>query len=219
MENLNKLSFTNFKIDESKINIPMEDIKMEYDRKEDIKLYMFRVLYIHRYNQHTQEYTVYLGTVDGNKTKVIKAVMPLPLRLTHRVLPEYRYDRPIEGEEDYILKERIFREIDNVNKYHRGYYMLVYGYMKNVYKEQDAFTHLTEGVQEFRIGENTKQYIKNYNLQNPKNKRDINTYQSLCFCHRNFDMIIKMIRKIKKNENFYIDRPKFNKLPDGFFIH
>ena len=59
MENLNKLSYTQYKINESTIEVPMEEIVQQYDDKKfATKPYLFKILYIvyvkiHIPNVHT----------------------------------------------------------------------------------------------------------------------------------------------------------------------
>ena len=58
MENLNKLSYTQYRVNEKLIYVPMEEIVQQYDSKEFAKRpYLFKILYIGKYNKKTNEYT------------------------------------------------------------------------------------------------------------------------------------------------------------------
>ena len=73
MENLNKLSFHNYKINEQAIFVPMKDIKQEFDIQKNIKLYLFKVSYVHKYHSKTNTFTVYLSPLENTKLPIIKA--------------------------------------------------------------------------------------------------------------------------------------------------
>ena len=78
MENINKLSYLQYKINENTLNIPMEDIIQQYDDKQFAKKpYLFKILYIGKYNKKTNEYIVYLGPPKKSSLPIIKATIPL----------------------------------------------------------------------------------------------------------------------------------------------
>ena len=85
MENLNKLSYTQYRVNEKLIYVPMEEIVQQYDSKEFAKKpYLFKILYIGKYNKKTNEYTVYLGPPKKAKIPIVKASIPLEIIRTNR---------------------------------------------------------------------------------------------------------------------------------------
>lgn len=213
MENLNKLSYTQYKVNEKLLYIPMEDIRQEYDDKKfAIKPYLFRVLYIDKYNKKTNEYSVYLGPRKKSSLPIIKASIPLELLRTNRLIPGYNYDRPLEDNELFIINERVFRKVDENNKYcfnnkkYGKYYILCYGYFINQYKDDDALTKKTEGIQQFRLITDC-----------PKKVRD-RGYETPCYVTNRlskiFDLKIQPGYKLPNLQEFR----EFKELPEGFFI-
>lgn len=208
MENLNKLSYTQYKINESIIEVPMEEIVQQYDDKKfATKPYLFKILYIGKYIKKTNEYTVYLGPLEKSKLPIIKATIPLEIIRTNKIIPGYDYSRPLEETELFILKERIFRKISDINehcfdnrKYGR-YYILCYGYLVNQYKDDDAMTKREKGVQQFRLVSNS-----------PKKIRDRN-YETTCYVSNKLSKILE-IYKLPNTESF----KKFKELPEKFFV-
>lgn len=208
MENLNKLSYTQYKINESTIEVPMEEIVQQYDDKKfATKPYLFKILYIGKYIKKTNEYIVYLGPLEKSKLPIIKATIPLEIIRTNKIIPGYDYNRPLEETELFILKERIFRKISNINEYcfnnrkYGRYYVLCYGYLINQYKDDDAMTKREKGVQQFRLVSNS-----------PKKIRDRN-YETTCYVSNKLNKILELY-KLPNNENF----KKFKELPEKFFV-
>ena len=211
MENLNKLTYTQFKVNDRLLNIPMENIKQEYDDKRfAIKPYLFKILYIGKYNKKTNEYIVYLGPLKKSNLPIIKASIPLEIIKTKKLIPGYNYDRPLEDNELFIINERIFRKIDNINKYcyrNRGnYYVLCYGYLINQYKDDNAMTTKTEGLQQFRLISNCPKTFKERG------------YETSCYITNKLDKIFKL--KISPGYNLpnIEEFREFKELPNGFFI-
>ena len=215
MENLNKLSFKTHKINEQSLFIPMEDIKQEFDIKENVKLYLFKVLYVHKYKSKTGDFICYLSSpVAGSP--IIKAELPLELMYIHKIIGGYDYERPLEDNEKFIIKERMFRLVDKLNRGH-NYYLVCYGYMVNTYKDDDANTKVEKGIQQFKITEsfNKKIYDKKYG--------------SYYIYTNNLDKALKLFVKSKSPkkltdlqlENIVVElrkNLKFNKVPDKFFL-
>lgn len=208
MENLNKLSYTQYKINEKSLNIPMENIIQEYDDKKFAnKPYLFKILYIGKYIKKTNEYIVYLGPNKQSKLPVIKATIPLEIIRTNKIIPSYDYINDLEDNELFIVRERVFREISKINKdcfnnkkYGR-YYILCYGYLINQYKDDNAMTTLPNGIQQFRLISKC-----------PKKLRDRN-YETTCYVSNKLNKILK-IGKLPDNEIL----KEFKDLPSNFFI-
>ena len=204
MENLNRLVFTTYKIDESLLNIPMGDIKQEYDLREHSKKYLFKILYIDKHLKD-RNYVVYLAPPENSKLPILKGIIPLEVIRTDKIIPNYTYDRELEKQEAFIVDERVYRTIDKINKqarrgYHR-YYLLIYGYLFNSYKEKDALTKITEGLQEIRLSTQANGY---FNITKTKTTTCLTT-----------DRWDKICSALKIN---YIEPPKFKRLPKGFFV-
>ena len=215
MENLNKLSFKTYKINEQSLFIPMEDIKQEFDIKENIKLYLFKIVYVHKYKSKTGDFICYLSSpVAGSP--IIKAEIPLELMYIHKIIGGYDYERPLEDNEKFIIKERMFRLVDKLN---RGYsfYLVCYGYMVNTYKNDDANTKVKKGVQQFKFTEsfNKKIYDRKYGsyyiYTNNLNKA-LKLYIRAKSPKKLTDLQLEdVVLGIRKNI-------KFNKIPEKFFI-
>lgn len=208
MENLNKLSYIQYKINEKTLNIPMDNIRQEYnDIQFSKKPYLFKILYIGKYIKKTNEYTVYLGPLKKSSLPIIKATIPLEIIRTNKLIPNYDYSRELTDNELFIIRERIFRKINSINeacfknKNYNRYYILCYGYMINQYKDDNAMTTLTEGIQQFRLV--TKSY---------KKIRDKN-FETNCYVSNNLSKILSIL-KLPNIEDYR----KFKELPDKFFI-
>ena len=204
MENLNKLSFQTYKINEKKLYIPMEEIKQEFDIPQFSKPYLFKVLYIAKHLKDGN-YIIYLGPEKESKLPIVKATIPFEYLRHKKLIPNYNYDRPLEPREIFIINERMYREITKINlvcrgrnKY-RGCYVLVFGYLVNKYKDDDALTKVEYGIQEFRKSSKAKKNFKERG------------YQSSCFVAKDWN-------KVKKVLNIENERPEFKELPEGFFV-
>lgn len=205
MENLNKLSYTQYKINEKSIYIPIENIKQEYDDiKFSNKPYLFKILYISKYNKKNNEYIVYLGPLEKSSLPIIKATIPLEIIRTNKLIPNYDYLRPLEDSELFIINERIFRKISDINydcyRNRSNYYILCYGYLINQYKDDDAMTKKTEGIQQFRLVSKCRRKIKDRN------------YETNCYVT---NRIRKILEIMKLPNNITIE---FKELPEGFFV-
>lgn len=204
MENLNKLTFTTYQIDDSKLYIPMEDIKQEFDTYEYSKKYLFKVVYIAKHLKDGN-YVVYLTPPESSNLPIVKATIPFEIIRTDKIIPNYAYDRELDRQEKYIVDERVYRSISRLNKrahsrYGCNCYVLVYGYLVNSYKDNNALTTIKEGIQGFHISENTRGYI------------DITASKSTtCFVTTKWKKICGVLHKDFKE-------PKFKKLPNGFFV-
>lgn len=207
MENLNKLSYTQYKINEKTIEIPMEDIIQEYDDKKFAKKpYLFKILYIGKYNKKNDEYSVYLGPLQKSKLPIIKALIPLEVIRYNKIIPKYDYVRPLEDNEKFIIRERIFRKISKINyncfyKNRDSYYILCYGYLINKYKDDNALTKETSGIQLFRLVS-----------KSPKKIRDKN-FETTCYVSNKLSKILELCNLPDKE-----DFKKFKELPEKFFI-
>ena len=216
MENLNKLSFKNYKTNENKIFIPMEQIKQEFDLEEYIKLYLFRLVYIHKYHSPTDTFICYLAPLENTNLPIIKAQIPLELIYTHKIIGNYNYDRKLEDNERYIIKEKIFRLIDKINNGYINYYVAGYGYLINKYKDDDDNTKIKEGIQMFNFTSIGKRKLKD---------RGFETYSVF---DKKLDRILKILLlnknpRIKKDSLKYEIAKlkcniKFKELPEGFLI-
>ena len=97
MENLNKLNYSQYKVNDKLLHIPMEDIKQEYDDKKFAKKpYLFKILYIGKYSSKTNEFIVYLGPPLKSKLPIIKATMPLEILRLSKLIPSYDYNTETE---------------------------------------------------------------------------------------------------------------------------
>ena len=220
MENLNKLSFKRYKIDEKQLFIPMNEIKQQFDISEDIKMYLFKLVYVHKYNSKTDTFTCYLSPIESTGLPIVKADIPIELTYIHKVIGGYDYKRRLEPNEALIINERNYRLIDAVNRGFMSAYLLCYGYMVNTYKNDDANTKITEGIQTFNITKLYKHklydksyesyYLFNKSLRNILKIMLINKYPKLKLRH-NKDTLEGYIRKI-------YTKAKFQKLPTKFFI-
>ena len=208
MENINKLSYLQYKINENTLNIPMEDITQQYDDKQFAKKpYLFKILYIGKYNKKTNEYIVYLGPPKKSSLPIIKATIPLEIIRTNKLIPKYDYIRPLEDNELFIIRERVFRKIDIINencfdntRYGR-WYILCYGYLINKYKDDDALTKIPKGIQEFRLIS-----------KSPKKLKDRN-FESTCLVSNKLNKLLE-IGKLPNIKDLH----DFKDLPDKFFI-
>lgn len=222
MENLNKLSFYNRKINEQAIHIPMGNIRQEFDVNESIRPYLFRVVYVHKYHSPTDTFIVYLAPMEQTDLPIIKAQLPLDLLYTHKIIGSYNYDRPLDEKEAYIVKDKIFRLVTKINNGAR-YYLLCYGYLVNRYKNDDANTKKETGVQEFNFTEIGKQKFAdgaNYESYHLYHKNLIRLYKIMIKCRSREMNIPSNISKenlTKLAENFACST-KFKKLPKEFFV-
>lgn len=208
MENLNKLTFRTYKVDESKLYIPMEEIKQEFDLAKYSQRYLFKILYIAKHLKDERNYyTVYLGPVLNSDLPIVKATIPLEFIMTDKILPNYQYDRPLNKQEKFIVNEKIYRVIDKLNYgLHKGYnsstysyYVLVYGYMVNTYKNNNALTTLKDGIQEFSISEKASGVIQ------------LRGKTTTCFITNKWE---KICNALQRDE----DKPEFKTLPKNFFL-
>ena len=208
MENLNKLTFRTYKVDESKLYIPMEDIKQEFDLTKYSKKYLFKILYIAKHLKDERNYyVVYLGSIENSNIPIVKATIPLEFIRTDKILPDYEYDRPLNKQEKFIVNEKIYRIIDKLNYgLHKGYtfgkynyYVLIYGYMVNAYKNDNALTTIKEGIQEFSISEKASGVIQ------------LRGKTTTCFITNDWEKICNALQKEVKI-------PKFKELPKDFFL-
>ena len=204
MENLNKLAFRTYKINDSTLNIPMDDIKQEFDTREYTKKYLFKVLYIAK-QLKDGNYIVYLGPPEKSNIPIVKATIPFEIIRTDKIIPNYNYDRELDKQEKFIVDERVYRSIDRLNaRAHSVWgcncYVLVYGYLVNPYKDVNALTTLKEGIQEFHISLNTNEcfYVTK-------------TKTATCIVTTKWNKICSALQKEYKV-------PDFKKLPKGFFI-
>lgn len=212
MKNLNKLSFTTYKINESCINVPIENIIQEYDYSNNIKLYLFRLEYIHKYKSSDNLYTCYMSCMFPNI--LVKAIIPLELIYIHKIIGGYTYDRPLEDNEKFIIKEKMFKLVDKINTKQLRYYLVCYGYFMNIYKDKDANTKVKSGIQYFNITEN---YHKKLNDRK---------YFSYFIYTKNLDKALAIYLSNKKIKKLELDKIrakikkeyKFKSLPDEFFI-
>lgn len=206
MENLNKLSYTQYKINENTLSIPMENIVQQYDDfKFASKPYLFKILYIGKYIKKDNEFVVYLGSLKDGSLPIIKATIPLEIIRTNKIIPNYDYIRPLEDSELFIIRERIFRKINEINiRCHHNrsnYYILCYGYLINQYKDDNAMTTKTEGIQQFRLI-----------TKCPKKFKD-RSYETSCYVSNNLTKLLTL-GKLQINS----EQLKFKSLPDKFFI-
>lgn len=206
MENYNNLKFKTYKINEKLLEIPMEDIKQEYD---DIKYsnspYLFKILYIAKYNKKTDEYICYLAPSKLSKLPIVKATIPLELIRTSKIIPGF--NGKLSDTEQYIVNERKFRLINKINygTYHNyifgEYYILCYGYLVNKYKDDNAMTILPTGIQEFRLISKCKHKFKDRN------------YETSCFITNKIHKLYQVYNLPKMEELF-----EFKRLPEKFFV-
>lgn len=205
MESLNKLTFTTYKINENKLNIPMEKIVQEFDTREYSNQYLFKISYVAKHLKDGN-YTVYLSPLLDNSKgiPIVKATIPLELIRYNKILPLYEYNREFTQEEKYIINERIYRMISDINKRchkrtrQKEYYVLVYGYLVNKYKDDNALTKVKSGIQEFHVSTEGFKYIR------------FNNYETKCLVTNKWKDICKVLGK-------QVPVPKFLELPDDFF--
>ena len=198
MGTLNKLSFYATKVNEQAIKIPMELIKQEFDTKDYCKMYLFRVLYISK-QQKNGDFTMYLGPLENSRLPVVKATIPFEIIRTSKIIPGFNYDRVLTEQERYIVDERIYREVNKVNLRQKPCYILLYGYLINRYKNDNALTQIKEGVQELGLSTCTFKRFKGRG------------FETTCFCTYKWDNICKMLQK----EGMSVK--KFKRLPKDFF--
>ena len=214
MENPNKLSFTKRNINEDSIKIDMENIRQEYDTKEFVTSYLFKISYVHKYFPKTNSYQCYLSPLLNNDLPICKANIPLNLQHIHKTISNYEYDRLLEDNEIYIIKEKNFRMIDQLN-HGKSFYCLALGYMINKYKDDDANTKITKGIQNFGITESSL-----YKFKDGK-------YESYIICSHNLIKLLKIKIKTmytnvpRETLNLYAKtlakKAKFKSLPNNFF--
>ena len=218
MENLNKLSFKNYKVNEDKIMVPMEDIAQEYDIPEHAKLYLFKLVYIHKYHSPTNTFICYLSPLENKNMPIIKAQIPLDLIYTHRIIPGYDYNRALDDKEQYIIKEKIFRLIDKINSGYVNYFVISYGYLINKYKDDDANTKLTKGVQMFNFTSCGKKLLKDKGFETYfifSNKLD--RLMKIILLEKNPRLKLKENKDILKGKALSLAyEASFKKLPEGF---
>lgn len=216
MENLNKLTFYKRKVNENKIIIDMNSIKQEFDIKENIKLYLFKILQITKYNSKTNKFLAYLSPLESTGLPIVRAWIPIDLIYLHKIIGSYDYIRDLEENEIYIIKERIFRIVDLINK-GKNYYLISYGYLINTYKNDDANTKKESGIQDFGITENYPMKLID------------GSYSEYYIYSKN---LFKIIKILIKNKNPYLrDKDKiellsykifknikFKKIPEKFYI-
>lgn len=204
MENVNRLSFTTYKINETTLNIPMEEIRQEFDTSKYSRKYLFKVLYVAK-QLKDGNYIVYLGPLAGTNIPIVKATIPFEIIRTDKIIPNYNYDRPLDKQERYIVDERVYRSIDRINTWaHSRFgckcYVLVYGYFVNSYKDTNALTTLKEGIQEFHI---STQSTGSFNITKSKT--------TTCLVTNKWNKICSALQKD-------YPLPEFKKLPEGFFV-
>lgn len=201
MENINKLTFRTYKVNEDTIQIPMEDIIHEYNTHEYSKPYLFKILYIDK-QLRDGNYIVYLGPVVDSKLPIVKATIPLEIIPTKKILP-YKEEAGIDASEKYIVNERNYREIDKINKNigrkSNGYYLLIYGYLYNSIKNDNILTTKKYGVQELGVIPN------DINVFRYKNNRERMVISNKW---------VNITKYFKKP----IEKPIFKYLPDNFFV-
>ena len=206
MENYNNLKFKTYKINEKVLNVPMKSIKQEYD---DISFsntpYLFKILYISKYIKKTNEFVCYLAPSILSKLPIVKATIPLEFPRTIKIIPGYSGD--LTDNELYILNERKFRQINQINirTFNKirffSVYILCYGYLVNRYKDDDIMTKEEEGIQEFRLLTKSKHKFKDRN------------YETTCYITDKEKKLFK-VYKLPDNKDLF----KFKELPDKFFL-
>ncbi len=209
MKSLNSLDYLQFEINEKCLNIPMESIIQQYDDNKFAETpYLFKILYIGKYNKKLDTYTVFLGPPFKSKLPIIKASIPLEIIRTNKLIPNYKYDRPLTEQEHFIINERVFRKISeiNINCFKRkktGYYILCYGYLINSYKDDDAMTKKTEGIQQFKL------------ITDCRKKFIDRNYETSCYITNKLFKIFYVYPKLPKVKELM----EFKELPEGFFIN
>ncbi len=202
MENVNKLSFLQYKINEKLIYTPMENIVQQYDNKKfATNPYLFKILYVDKYIKKTNEFIVYLGPPKESKLPIVKAIIPLEIIRTSKLIPNYDYVRVLDEDELFIINERIFRKINEIN-IGKTYYILCYGYLINQYKDDNALTTVKEGIQQFRLISDCPKKFKGRG------------FETSCFISDKPAKILELYPIIKDKINFR----DFKKLPKGFLI-
>lgn len=209
MENYNNLKFKTFRINEKLLNIPMENIAQEYDdsKKFAKRPYLFKIMYIAKYIKKTNEFVCYLSPNDKSSLPIVKATIPLELIRTEKLIPSYNEGDLLEDSEKFIINERKFRLIDKLNeasfnnRMYSSYYVLCYGYLINQYKDDDAMTKVTEGIQQFRIFTNCSKTFKDRN------------YVTSCYITNRMSKIFDVL-KIPVSK----DLMNFKSLPKNFFV-
>lgn len=208
MKSLNSLSYLQFEINERCLNIPMEEIVQQYDdNKFATNPYLFKILYIGKYNKKLNMYTVFLGPPQMSRLPIVKATIPLEIIRTNKLIPSYNYDRPLTEQELFIVNERVFRKISeiNIDCFHKrkcGYYILCYGYLVNSYKDDDAMTKKTEGIQQFKL------------ITGCRKKFIDRKYETSCYITNKLFKIFDIYKKLPKVKEL----TSFKELPDEFFI-
>lgn len=208
MENLNNLKFQTYKINDKSLYIPMEEIVQQYDDNKFAKSpYLFRIAYIAKYLKKTNEFICYLAPIKKSKLPIVKATIPLEIFRTKKLIPSYEEGQILDNHELFIINERKFRKIDEINEYcyyNRNYgrwYILCYGYLINQYKDDDAMTKKTEGLQQFKLISNCKLKFKDRN------------YETSCYVTNKLSKIFDVYDKLPKVKDLY----EFKDLPDNFF--
>ena len=209
MENYNNLKFKTFRINEKLLNIPMEDIRQEYDdsRKFAKSPYLFKIVYIAKYLKKTNEFICYLAPNEMSKLPIVKATIPLELIRTTKLIPSYNEGDMLEDNERFIINERKFRLIDKLNeasfnnRLYSGYYVLCYGYLINEYKDDNAMTKIPEGIQQFKIFTRCNKTFRDKN------------YITSCYVTNKLSKIFE-VSKIPRRKEFM----EFKPLPKNFFV-
>lgn len=218
MENLNKLTFKNYHVNEDKIMVPMEKIAQEYDIPEHAKLYLFKLVYVHKYHSPTNTYICYLSPLADKDMPIVKAQIPLELIYTHKIIPGYSYDRNLEDNEQYIIKEKIFRMIDRINRGYINYFVVCYGYLINKYKDDDANTKLTKGIQMFNFTSCSKKSLHDGSYETYyifSNRLD--RLMKIVLMEKDMRLRYKRNKEILKNKASYLaHEASFKDIPEGF---
>ena len=218
MENLNKLSFKNYKVNEDKIMVPMENIVQEYDIPEHAKLYLFKLIYVHKFHSPTNTFTCYLSPLADKDMPIVKAQIPLELIYTHKIIPGYSYNRNLEDNELYIIKEKVFRMINEINCGHINYFLICYGYLINKYKDDDANTKLTRGIQMFNFTSCGRKLLHDRNYETYYifgNKLD--RLMKIALMEKDASLRYRRNREIlKEKASCLIREVSFKDIPEGF---
>lgn len=207
MENYNLLKFKTFRVNDKSIYIPMENIIQQYDDEKFSKCpYLFKILYISKYIKKTNEFICYLAPNKISNLPIVKATIPLEIIRTKKIIPSYIEGEILDDHQLFILNERKFRKIDEINEYcfnNRRYgrwYLICYGYLINSYKDDDIMTKKTEGIQQFKLITNCRKKFKDRN------------YETSCYVSNNLRKIFEIAKLPNRKE-----LTEFKELPDNFF--
>lgn len=209
MENLNKLSFKTYKINEKSIYINVQDIPQQYDSLEYSKLYLFKVVYIAKY-QKDDTFIMYLSPLESSNLPIVKAYLPFEYIRVNKLIPNYDYIRELTDNEQFIIKERLFRKISYINMLSRtkaryDCYILVNGYISNKYKDDNAMTTIEKGIAEF------------HPITKPKKLLRDRGYTTNCYVSDKWKKINKVLNTYN-NVKTEFEEPKFKPIPDNFFV-